>query len=108
MKYSDLFSDGTADYGRRTRIVAEENENEPQLLVTRTLTVKQLVPLRLYTTGDKCATVDEAREYEVDLPEGDQIQAVIEAVANPNDGTQQMEYSVTVTEAIPGFRFGDK
>lgn len=90
---------------RRTKIVAQDgnsqapNPNEPQVLVTRTLTVRTLVPLSAYEP----ATVQGAREYEIDLPEGEQVQAVIEAVGTVDD--IQVEFSVRVDEASPDFTF---
>lgn len=101
---------GVGNYGRRTRVPKgpEPDPNEPHVLVTRTLVIKHLVPLSQYTTDGRCASVQEAREYELELPEEEQVMAVVEAVANANGPTQQLEFSVRVDEAAPGFRFGDE
>lgn len=110
----ELFSSGTGNYnGRRTRIVAEpkikgtepeEDPNEPHVLVTTTLTLKQLVPLKQYTPD----TVQAAREYELDLSPEDHMLAVTEALQDADGPKKQVEWSVRVDEATPGFRFPEQ
>lgn len=87
---------------RRTKIVTKGqplNPNEPKVLVTRTLVVKQLVPLSVYDP----ATVQGAREYEIDLPQEEQVQLIVDAVGMVNEN--QIEFTVRVDEATPGFDF---
>lgn len=100
----ELFSSGTGNYnGRRTRIVVTrklpEGDDCPKVLVTRTLTVKQLVSVSNYEPS----TVQAAREYEVDLPAAEQLEAILAAAETAKDN--QMEISVTVVEADPDFEF---
>lgn len=99
----ELFYSGTGNYnGRRTRIVAEEKEPDcAQVLVTRTLTVRQLVNVTNYEP----ATVQAAREYEIDLPEGDQMDAIVAAAETGTAKDVQFEITVRVEEATPGFTF---
>lgn len=106
---------GTGNYGRRTRIVAEEEKalNDPtvdccgrdaadcncRVLVTRTLVVKQLVP----TTAYEPSSVKAAREYELNLPQSEQVELILQALGE--DGVQ-IEFAVRVDQADPNFQFG--
>lgn len=106
---------GSGNYGRRTRIVTDKPINNPtvaccgrdiadcdcRVLITRAVTVKQLVPLHLYDP----ATVQGAREYEIDLPPAEQAELVRAAMDTPDDEDVQIEYSVRVDNASPDFTF---
>lgn len=98
------FMIGMSGHKRRTKIVAkgqEPNPNEPKVLITRTLTVKQLVPISAYDP----ATLEGAREYEIDLPPEAQAEAVIQAVGIVDEN--QIEFTVHVDWADPNFKFGE-
>lgn len=100
------FMSGRSGSDRRTRIVEETAKSEPaeqKVLVTQTLVIKQLVPLASYDEDGEKATVDSAREYEIDLPEGERIQCIIEALSFLP--SSQMETTVRVELADPGFSF---